>query len=90
MAQEAVTYEVEYRYYQYNSGAADNGKYVRRREFINPEDALDLVKRINASIAKTLDESEERELERDLIPWSGYFLGAQAFKVSRAPLPTGS
>lgn len=87
MAHETETYEVEYRYYQYNSGQADNGEYVRTRSFRTAEEAQALAARINASAQKKMDEDEERELQDDLIPWDGYFLGATAFRAVRTPLP---
>lgn len=87
METESVTYEVEYRYYQFNSGAADNGEYVRRREFASAEDALALARRIEACVAGTLDEDSRRELEDDLIPWAGYFRYARVFKITRELVP---
>lgn len=83
------TYEVAYRYYQYNSGAADNGEYTRRIEAKSAEDATDLAARINASAAnKGPNEEGEYLLKRELIPFDGYFICAGAYRVTREPIPS--
>ncbi len=52
-------YIVKYKYYQYNSGMADNGTYWKKLEFENIEDAKVLYKKIQASIDKKLDEDSD-------------------------------
>ena len=93
-----VTFEVEYEYYQNNSGAADNGYYTRRREVKTAEAALKLAARIEAAaqahestVKRELTEDEEeaeRELHDDLIPYMGFFLKgkARALRVERFPV----
>lgn len=79
-----ITYEVKYHYYQYNSGLADNGFYTRYTECATELEAKTLAERINVD-AKTVDTSEEgdEELRNDLIPWSGFFKWARAYKVTK-------
>ena len=84
-------FEVEYSYYQYNSGAADNGHYRRSIVRADATEALALAAEINRLAAVHKDGSEdslqeeEREraydLRRELIPWDGYFTGARALHV---------
>lgn len=79
-------FEVVYHYYQFNSGAADNGNKSVRVEFRTEEDAFDLVRRIEAAVSGKLDEEDLLDLKGDYIAWDGYFLSAKAFRLERTPL----
>lgn len=68
-----TVYIVQYRYYQYNSGQADNGSYWRKIEFDNLEKAKELFLKFKASIDKSLSEEENDDLVNDYIPYSGFF-----------------
>lgn len=94
----SVGFEVEYQYYQHNSGKSDNGTYLRRRQVHTAEAARALAARIeaaaqahDAAVKPTLTEEQEeaeQELHDDLIPYSGYFLKgtAKALRVERTLL----
>lgn len=73
-------YIVQYRYYQYNSGQADNGSYWRKQEFEDLEKAKELYYKIKASIDKTLSEDENDQLVDDYIPYAGFFEMVKFFK----------
>lgn len=53
-----VTYDVIYQYYQYNSGAADNGYYNKVVQYNNFDQAHSTYSKINASINKKKYEDE--------------------------------
>jgi hypothetical protein len=79
-------YEIEYRYYQYNSGAADNGEYTRALKKTDRQEAIDLARRICESVGhhqrKEFDKCDEA-LSQELIPYMGYFLGATVYECQR-------
>lgn len=57
-----TVYSVTYEYYQYNSGAADNGYYKKTINFKNLEEALKINNLINKSIEKRkLSDKQYRE-----------------------------
>lgn len=88
MPETSEHYETEYAYYQYNSGAADNGEYTSRTKRASAEEAITLAEKINASARKEpLDTEEERLLLSELIPWDGYFLWSRACRVVTAREP---
>ena len=59
-----MSYNVIYHYYQYNSGAADNGYATKSMPYQNFEDAKKLYSKINLSIKKRKLE-EERHKNND-------------------------
>ena len=82
-------FEVEYTYYQYNSGAADNGTRTKIHRCSSDEEAHDLAARIEAdAVAHREGRSDDvdEELRNDLIPWDGYFISASAWRCRREPL----
>ena len=81
-------FEVEYHYYQYNSGAADNGYYTETSCCASAEEAIALAARINDAAKKHKEggADEDRELHNDLIPYSGFFVWARAYSVRRTQL----
>jgi len=77
----SIFYEIEYTYYQYNSGAADNGRYTKRIRTATPEEAAETARKINLSAAGQLSDEADHELRSRLIPWDGYFINAVACEV---------
>lgn len=74
-------FQVTYRFYQYNTGAADNGTYSMTKTVPNAEDAMFLAFRINQAAAKKMPPFDAADLENELIPAPGYFIDASAFRV---------
>jgi hypothetical protein len=74
-------YQVEYHYYQFNSGLADNGYRTDTKKCRSAEEAVALAGKINAAAAKQLDEEETQVLADDLIPYAGTFEWAKAYHV---------
>lgn len=68
-----IIYIVKYKYYQYNSGQADNGTYWNKKEFENIEKAKQLYTKIQDSINDKLSQEDNRELIYDYIDNGGYF-----------------
>lgn len=69
----STRYEVEYYYYQHNSGLADNGNYVKRYQCNTLQGARNVADKIREAI-KTMDErGYSLDIEDQLIPYSGYF-----------------
>jgi hypothetical protein len=68
-------YEVEYYYYQYNSGMADNGDYTKRILCSNVDEARKIIDNINSAIATRFvkNDIDPIHIESELIPYSGYF-----------------
>lgn len=89
-----VTFAVNYTYYQYNSGAADNGCYRRNWPVKDAVEAIALAEKINAAakahaafshgtdIETPADEYAREQLECEMIPYMGYFISAQAMKIT--------
>lgn len=70
-----MRYELEYTYYQYNSGAADNGTYTKRIKYKTREEAQKAKADIDAA-AKAHEEgrhSDADDTEDRFIPYMGYF-----------------
>jgi hypothetical protein len=93
-----VTFAVDYTYYQYNSGAADNGCYRRNWPVNDAVEAVALAGKINAA-AKAhqayshgtdtetpADEYIREQLENEMIPYMGYFISARALKITSEPI----
>lgn len=95
-----VQYVVEYTYYQYNSGAADNGNYVRQWPTKSADEAIALARKISVIAKHTKEESlrqewlvdadpqysERDKLQDEMIPYMGYFISARAMKITSEPL----
>ena len=76
------TFEVRFRYYRYNTGAADNGTYsLVKKDIPSAEEAMYWAFRINEAAAKRLDDEEIRDLEDGFLPAPGYFIEASAARV---------
>ena len=71
----STRYEVEYHYYQHNSGMADNGNYTARRSCSTLSEAYAMVRQINDAIKNYEADSEREwtEIEDKLIPYAGHF-----------------
>ena len=79
-------FEVEYRYYQFNSGQADNGFYNKIIQFKDEQEAISLASRIEADALlnrKDIHDDVDQELRDEFIPWSGYFTGAKVYRCQR-------
>lgn len=79
-------FEVEYTYYQHNSGAADNGEYTRTVKKPTLGEATELARRINEDAThyknKNYDKRDEA-LADELIPYSGFFIGSKVYECQR-------
>lgn len=71
-----ISYKVQYKYYQYNSGPADNGIKDGYRDFPEKgnEEAFELYYKIKKSILGTLPKEEDTELSNNLMWSNGYFI----------------
>lgn len=74
-------YRVEYRYYQHNSGVADNGHYTGNRTVLSLREARGIEYEINMAILlrKHKDDvcdDKARDIEDKYIPYSGHFTAA--------------
>ena len=89
-----ICYEVHYRYYQYNSGMADNGEYDNIVERDTYAEAIVIKSQINYCIeinnkrkwGHPLTEAMEA-LEKDIvdnfISYGGYFISCKLMEVER-------
>ena len=75
-----TVYFIQYEYYQYNSGQADNGHYKKKYEFANRKEALNEVKKFKDYLNNKLDQDSKRNLEDNYIPYAGYFTDVKLFK----------
>ena len=67
-------YEVEYFYYQYNGGNADNGNFSATRHFSTCAQAMDMIEKIKQSIKDTQTDVEQKTTAiLDYIPRGGFF-----------------
>lgn len=73
-------YFIQYEYYQYNSGQADNGHYKRKYEYENKKEALIVFKKFKDYLSNKLDHESKRDLEDNYIPYAGYFTDVKLFK----------
>lgn len=84
------TYEVEYYYYQYNSGLADNGYCVARCKCKSLSVAKKIVTSIKNAIHnrdQNIEPIESTEIKNELIPYAGYFTKpARIFEVTETCL----
>lgn len=76
-------FEITYRFYQYNSGQADNGEYVRVLKRETEAEALTIARRIRDCIGNDDLDEDQRDLLYDLIPYDGYFLKVSVAKVRK-------
>jgi len=75
-----TVYFIQYEYYQYNSGQADNGYYKRKYEYESKKDALTSFKKFKDYLEKKLNDEDRRNLEDNYIPYAGYFTEVKLFK----------
>jgi hypothetical protein len=59
-------YLVEFKYYQYNSGAADNGTFMGTKKCENLNDAKDFKKKLQ----EALKAQENREFDTPIYEWA--------------------
>jgi hypothetical protein len=76
-------YELNYTYYQYNTGMADNGTYNRTKTYTDYNQALKYYKAILKEIGNDGDVGEHEELENEFLPNAGYFINAKLTKSIR-------
>lgn len=75
-----IIYTIKYKYYQYNSGQADNGTYWNKIELEDIEKAKTLYNKIKDCIEKKLSDEEVSSLVDDYIPYAGFFQEVKFFK----------
>ena len=79
-------YELNYRYYKYNSGLADNGSYSKTIAYENYDEAFKVYGEMSLSIAKKFDSDKDSDLCDCYIPYSGFFEDVKLTKVVRDEL----
>ncbi len=82
-----TAYQVEYSYYQHNTGRADNGNYTARREYPTIEGATNAAKRIQAVIEEKASPEETEATFAEFHPYTGYFSWVKLYEVTRKELP---
>ena len=87
-------YEIEFKLYQYNSGAADNGTRIRSITYETLEEAILIKNRINRvyELKDTLPEDDEDlkwvcELIQDYTICGGFLKsGAEIYKITKTKI----
>ena len=71
-------YKLKFKYYQYNSGRADNGTFDGSETFKTLDEAKALKKRIEKFLDETIENTEEENEWMDdfmmTYTWSGYII----------------
>jgi len=90
-----ITFEVQYAYYQYNSGHADNGIKINSVSFDTLESAKNLKRKIEKGIKLHLKDSSTiqpiksselkflEEMQLRYMNYSGYFKWVKIWEVQR-------
>lgn len=85
------TFQVQFSYYQHNTGAADNGNYTRTLDFDTKAEALAVADRIQAVIEEKANEEETQETFARYHPYTGHFSWVRVYEVIRkeidVPMP---
>ena len=86
-----IVYELNYGYYKYNSGNADNGNYKNTivYEESRYDEVLSLFNDISSSISKTLTGEKNEKLVDRYIPYGGFFNDVKLTKVVRDEIVVG-
>lgn len=84
-----TVYELNYQYYKYNSGMADNGYFQNTIVYDNYDEAFKVYEEMSLSIAKKLDSDKDSELCDKYIPYSGFFEDVKLSKVVKEELLIG-
>lgn len=84
-----ISYEVRYRYYQYNDGRSNNGTYDSSVVVNSKDKAVELARRINESALAHKQEKYDDmdyELMDELIPCGGYLISAKVYEVQKSSI----
>jgi hypothetical protein len=84
-----TVYELNYRYYKYNSGMADNGYYSKTIAYESYDEAFKVYEDMSLSIAKKLDSDKDSDLCDRYIPYGGFFEDVKLTKVVRDEMLIG-
>lgn len=84
------TYQIEYSYYQHNTGRGDNGQYSQTLNRETLAEAQAAATRIQAVIEDKASPEDAAETFREFHPYTGHFSWVKLHEVTRKELAVPS